>query len=201
MISWLKEWVTIIICNVVFITIVEILLPNNNIKKYCKFVLGLILISTLINPVIKAFTDKDLVTEIQNKEYLINENNIKFDIKQVKETDKEKIVQVFNEKLADSSKKFLNENFEGVSFKVDVKSKMDEKDNKIEIINVNILFYDNKAIKAIENVEINKSESNSNDSEKQLLKEKIVTALCEELKISRNKIIAKESKEVKDETN
>lgn len=200
MISWLKEWVTLIICNVIFITIVEILLPSNSLKKYCKFVLGLILISVLITPIIKAVSNKDLVKEIENKEYLIGDNSIKFDVSKVKENNKDKIVEVFNAKLATSCEKFLSDNFEGVNFKVTIKSSMDENQNNIQVSAVNINYYDKKAIKNVENIQINNYESNKNAA-KDLQKDKIVTALSEELKISRNKISAKESREVNDETN
>ncbi|MHC1682564.1 MAG: stage III sporulation protein AF [Clostridiaceae bacterium] len=200
MINWLKEWVTLIICNVMFITLVEMILPSNSLKKYCKFVLGLILISVLINPVIKAVTNKDLVTEIAQKDYLINDNAISFDASKVEVNDKDKIVEVFNEKLSDGCEKLLSEKFQDIGFKVTIKSTMDSS-NKIQISSVGVSYYDKKSIKTIEKIEINKNESESTTTEDQLLKEKIITALSDELKITRNKISAKESKEVNDETN
>ncbi|MGH4120030.1 stage III sporulation protein AF [Clostridium sp.] len=53
MIELLKIWVTNITIAVFFITAVEMILPDNNMKKYAKFVLGLILIVVIINPLMK----------------------------------------------------------------------------------------------------------------------------------------------------
>ena len=53
MIEVLKGWVTNITIAVFFITAVEMILPNNSMKKYAKFVLGLMLIVVIINPIIK----------------------------------------------------------------------------------------------------------------------------------------------------
>ena len=58
MIELLKVWVTNITIAIFFITAVEMILPDNNMKKYAKFVLGLMLIVVIINPIIKIF-DKD----------------------------------------------------------------------------------------------------------------------------------------------
>lgn len=53
MIETLRAWIVNISTVVLFITAVEMLLPDNSLKKYSKFVLGLILITVLINPLIK----------------------------------------------------------------------------------------------------------------------------------------------------
>lgn len=201
MISWLREWVTLIIYNVIFITVVEIILPDNSLKKYCKFVLGLILISVLINPVIKAVSNKDLVKEIESKEYLINDNYVKFDVNSLKDIDSNRVAEVFNEKLGESCEKFLTEKFPDVDFKVAVKSSMDKKENKVQISSVSVTYNNKKNIKSVENIKINNKENNDDNFAKDELKGKIITTLCEELKITRNKITAKESGEVNDERN
>ncbi|WML35311.1 stage III sporulation protein AF [Clostridium sp. OS1-26] len=55
MLQALREWLIGICTAVFFITAVEIILPDNSLKKYAKFVLGLILITVFINPLIKVF--------------------------------------------------------------------------------------------------------------------------------------------------
>ncbi|MCD3297735.1 stage III sporulation protein AF, partial [Clostridium botulinum] len=50
MIQSIRQWVISIATAIFFITAVEMILPNNSIKKYAKFVLGLILITVVINP-------------------------------------------------------------------------------------------------------------------------------------------------------
>ena len=58
MIEGLKVWVTNITIAIFFITAVEMILPDNSMRKYAKFVLGLMLIVVIINPIMKIF-DKD----------------------------------------------------------------------------------------------------------------------------------------------
>ncbi|MCM0650374.1 stage III sporulation protein AF [Clostridium swellfunianum] len=55
MIGELRSFIITICTAVIFITAVEMILPSNSFKKYAKFVLGLILITVLINPIIKIF--------------------------------------------------------------------------------------------------------------------------------------------------
>ena len=43
MIGELRNWIISICTAVIFITAVEMIMPNNSFKKYAKFVLGLIL--------------------------------------------------------------------------------------------------------------------------------------------------------------
>ena len=50
MIEGLKVWITSICTAIFFITAVEMILPDDSLKKYAKFVLGLILITVVISP-------------------------------------------------------------------------------------------------------------------------------------------------------
>ena len=48
----LKDWISDICVSILFMTAVELVLPENSIKKYSKFVLGLIFIVVVINHII-----------------------------------------------------------------------------------------------------------------------------------------------------
>ena len=67
MIQSLREWLTGICTAVFFIIAVEMILPENSMKKYCKFVLGLILITVFINPIIKVFNRDFNITSYTEK--------------------------------------------------------------------------------------------------------------------------------------
>lgn len=54
--EYLNNFVITLVATIIFMTAVEIIAPDNSMKKYIKFVLGLILISVMINPIIKFFT-------------------------------------------------------------------------------------------------------------------------------------------------
>ena len=53
MINFFSSWAKGIGVTVVIISIIEMLLPNNNSKKYIRMVLGIYLIFNIISPLIK----------------------------------------------------------------------------------------------------------------------------------------------------
>jgi stage III sporulation protein AF len=55
MITYLKSWITGVVVTVIFMVLVDMILPSNNFKKYAKLVTGLIVIITILTPVFKLF--------------------------------------------------------------------------------------------------------------------------------------------------
>lgn len=188
MVQWLKEWITLIVCNVLFITVVEYILPNNSIKKYCKFVLGLILIAVLMNPILKVFTNYDLITSIEGKEYIISEKAFEFDVKNVKSENRYRVKEVFNEKLKANCESFLNKNFNNKTFTVSVFSTIDEKSNKVLIEKLIASYKDKSKVKKINDINI----GNEDNTKKNEEDERISTYLSDELKLQKNKIEVQE---------
>ncbi|RKD34572.1 stage III sporulation protein AF [Thermohalobacter berrensis] len=65
MIHFLKNWVINIVTVVVFVTFIEILLPNSSMKRYINVIIGLTIIVVLVNPFIKLLTeDIDIEKEV-----------------------------------------------------------------------------------------------------------------------------------------
>ena len=58
MIDWFKAWSKEIIITVIIATIVEIILPNSNTKKYVKIASGLIIMYTVMYPIFGKLLDK-----------------------------------------------------------------------------------------------------------------------------------------------
>ncbi len=48
----LNKFVITLVTILIFITAVEMIAPDNSMKKYLKFVLGLILITVILNPIL-----------------------------------------------------------------------------------------------------------------------------------------------------
>lgn len=93
MINWLSDWAEAIIIAVIIGTIIEMLLPEENCKKYIKVVIGIYVMFTIVNPIITKISGKEItVSEIleldeyisqaeesiktQNEIEIENENNI-----------------------------------------------------------------------------------------------------------------------------
>lgn len=89
MINWITNWAEAIIIAVVIATIIEMILPEENCKKYIKVVIGVYILFTIISPVITKFTGKtvsvsdlidlskyvDEVKEKEKSQNLLAQNN------------------------------------------------------------------------------------------------------------------------------
>lgn len=58
--KFISSWVQGIIVAVVIATIIEMILPNGNSKKYIKIVIGVYIIFNIISPIINKFTGNEL---------------------------------------------------------------------------------------------------------------------------------------------
>lgn len=60
MIKFISSWAEQIILAVIVITILEMILPNGNSKKYIKTIMGVYILYTIISPAIKLVTGTDM---------------------------------------------------------------------------------------------------------------------------------------------
>lgn len=139
MISGLKDWVMSICTAIFFITAVEMIMPNNSMKKYSKFVLGLILITVVLNPIIKVF-DKNF-----NINGYVNEATKYFEEKQFQDDyDKYKnssinnTVEVFSDNLENLCVNKLEEKFPRDSYEVSAQVSYDPEKEKFIISEVRV---------------------------------------------------------------
>lgn len=59
MIEWFKAWSKEIVISVIIVTVIEMILPSNNMKKFVKVVMGLFIMYTILYPVIEVITDSN----------------------------------------------------------------------------------------------------------------------------------------------
>ena len=60
MISYISSWAQQVIICVILVTILEMILPNGNSKKYIKTIIGIYVLYVVISPGIKLFTGSDM---------------------------------------------------------------------------------------------------------------------------------------------
>lgn len=80
MINWLSDWAEAIIIAVIIGTIIEMLLPEGNCKKYIKVVIGIYVMFTIVNPIITKVSGKEITVSdiLELDEYISQaEENIK----------------------------------------------------------------------------------------------------------------------------
>lgn len=72
MINWISDWSQGIIISIIIGTIIEMILPEGNSKKYVKAIIGVYVLISIISPIVLKFTGKSLeVSDIINlNEYI-----------------------------------------------------------------------------------------------------------------------------------
>jgi stage III sporulation protein AF len=161
LIELLKVWVTNITIAIFFITAVEMILPDNSMKKYAKFVLGLMLIVVIINPIIKIF-DKDFdLYSYSNKatSYMESSTSDK-DIKKYKDINILNTTENFKKNLEKQCIINLEETYPENKYNADIEIAYDDKNQVFNINRVEIGIL-GKGVQSIENIEINTKSVNA----------------------------------------
>lgn len=143
MIESLRQWLIAICTAMFFITAIEMLLPDNSMKKYCRFALGLILITVFINPLVKVFNKDFDINSYTAKAIESFEENVKSekslkDFNEYKEKSKNDTIEAFENNLNSSCEKSLKEKYPDESYKVTVEADYDEESSTVCIKNVNV---------------------------------------------------------------
>ena len=186
MIEGLKVWVINITIAIFFITAVEMILPDNNMKKYAKFVLGLILIVVIISPIIKIFNKEFDFYSYSNKATSYMESSIVVtDMKKYKDINILNTTENFKVNLEKQCITNLEEAYPENQYNADIDITYDDKKAIFNINGIEIGIVD-KGVKSIKKIEINTKSVNA--SNRNILKgeqgDKIKKLLSSKFKIS-----------------
>lgn len=182
----LKIWIINICSTVLFITAVELILPNNTIKKYAKFVLGLILMTVVINPIFKV-ADKNkenLTWNIEKSEkYLVDFEKNK---KEYKNKNMDSTMENFKKNLQDKIMESLLTKYPEDKFEVGVL--LESNEEKFSIKGLEVKAYD-KNVNKVKKVELNGVKDDNTKSSLDTAKDKeIKTYLSSILNIEEKSI-------------
>jgi len=152
----LSTFIITLVTTLILMTAVELIAPDNSIKKYINFVLGLILISVMLTPIISFFSQGEIkiINEISKYEKdfattIKGDENGKVDTKRN---------EAFKKNLDKNCEKLLEEEFKGREFKSNISCNFDLENMKYSIDKVEIGVKDD-SIKKIPKIEINTSDS------------------------------------------
>lgn len=147
MIKFINSWAQGIILAVIIATIIEIILPEGNNKKYVKTVIGIYILFSIVYP---------LITSISNKSINLN-SIISNTSKEMKKYENNNLITIeTNSYIENTYKQKLDE---------DIKQKLKEKDYEVLELNLNIETKDEKKYGQINTVDI-KLTKNINEGEK-----------------------------------
>jgi len=155
MIEWISSWAQGIIVAVIVGTIIEMILPEGNNKKYIKTVIGIYILFTIVVPVINKFSKKPLEFNISKYEKYFEAST---EIEEVENNMNSNIERVYKLKVEeDVREKMKVKNYEVIKINVDLEFKDSTNYGKVNKINLNIKKNNgqNSTIKKVEKVEIN----------------------------------------------
>lgn len=186
--EFITSWVQGIIIAVIIGSIIEMLLPNGNSKKYIKVVIGVYIVFSIVSPVISKFTGNefklDSIIDINKYEDKISSYEI--DTKNLESTNNSNIKEVY----------ILN-------LKKDIKAKIEDKGYIVNSIQIEIENTQEYKVKNV-NMTISKRESKKkieaneiNEIEKVNIEVKIENSITEETD-QMIRITAKEINEIKE---
>lgn len=181
----INKFVITLVSTLILMSAVELISPDNSMKKYLKFVLGLILISVMLSPIIEFVNkgDKVITTLIKDYEKEFESINYSESIVNNKNIKEESLVKNINS----NCERILKERFIDIDFTCDAKCEIDYEKMTFDLEKIEIEIKDNK-VRKIEKIQIGEAKDNKENTEDDLQK-KIKDYLSEELKISRNRII------------
>lgn len=186
--EYLNEFVITLVATMIFMTAVDIIAPDNSIKKYIKFVLGLILISVMINPIIKFFTggEQEVVNTIKQYESMLYEGTT--DESENKISNQK--IESFKSNLNSNCDSLLKTEFSDKDFKSNVECTLDLESMTYNIDGLEVGVKDS-GIKVVDKIKINinKESEEAISSEEQIEdEEEIKKYLSETFKIPVEKI-------------
>lgn len=110
MIDWFRAWSKGIVIAVIIASLIEMILPDNNSKKYIKIIIGIFVVYTIVSPVINQFSKTKLedITKINNyietySKDVIEDNKVTF-------KSEDAIKQIYIQNLQSSIKSKLETN-------------------------------------------------------------------------------------------
>ncbi len=159
MIESLKEWIVNICSAVIFITAVEMILPDNDMKKYGKFVLGLILVLILLNPIIKLFNKASSVNNyLTETTALFSTEKFSDKLNTAQENSIETTKNIFKENLQKKCMELLLKKYPKDKFDVSIEISSDAGEKKYIIKSIEVNLSDS-TIKKVGKVQINKNDT------------------------------------------
>lgn len=171
MINFLSNWIEQIAVAVIIVSIFELLLPNGNLKKYIKVVLGIYVVFCIIAPFVNS-SDLYNVKDVDLEEYVQNTKKSETSVNQ--DTMDSRLQELYIEQLKNDIENKVKENGYKVS-KIDIDANLDSSSNNPGIHSIDLVLNENKEIGNIEKVEIGskKEEGVQNNENIEKLKEEL----------------------------
>lgn len=202
MIEFIKTWANQIIVAVIIATIIEMILPSGNNKKYIKIIIGIYVLFTIIQPIIVKITGESIDISSFNYEKYFDEDILETSSEDFENNNSKLIKQAYIDNIKEDIKsKIKQKGYEVINCSIDILDDENEDTyGTIQSINLKIKKQEKEVEKSsniieIENIDINISNntSNTNVIEKSDLSDdekiEIIEYLAEEYSVDGRNIV------------
>ena len=181
--EYLKSFVITLCVTLLFVSAVEMILPSGSIKKYVKYVVGLILMAVILNPIVQILNKGEdvFVSSIDKYVKAFESGNLEIETKNINSN------EIFIEKLEYSCIKVLKEKFKDLEFEIKIDANFDQKSAEINFNSIEVKYF-KKGINKIAKVSIELDKSKTKEDEEDKVANEIKLFLMDELKVSKEKI-------------
>lgn len=178
MINAMSTWAKSIILAVIVSTIIQMILPEGNNKKYIKTVIGLYILFTIISPIISKISGGNSMIDVSKYE------------------------NYFNVETTTASANVIDKNLDNTyisSIKSDIKNRMKQKGYKVNNIDANIELKNEEAYGTINSLKISleRLEENSNNSNIQAVNKIEIKISNNTNEVKQNNLTSMEKQEIK----
>ncbi|MEG1256342.1 stage III sporulation protein AF [Clostridium sp.] len=154
MIEALGNWIITICVAVFFTTAVQMILPDGSLKKYCNFVLGLIVFAVILSPIVKIFnSDLQINKLIEDSASYVFNNTEEKSYEDYRNANINSTLETFKKNLENKCVTDLERNFKGDKYKATVKVSYDSESSLFVIESVEIGINDG-AVERIKKIKI-----------------------------------------------
>ncbi len=178
MINAMSSWAKSIILAVIVSTIIQMILPEGNNKKYIKTVIGLYILFTIISPIISKISGGNSTIDVSKYENYFNV-----------------------ESTTTASANVIDKNLDNTytsSIKADIKNRMKQKGYKVNSIDANIELKNEESYGTINSLKINLEREESNNNSNIQAVNKIEIKISNNTKeVKQNNLTSMEKQEIK----
>ena len=146
MIQFISSWAEQIIIAVVIATIIEMIIPKGNNKKYIKVIIGIYILFTIVAPVIQKFTRKEISVDMDYEKYFNTTKEYETMSNAISSVNNKSIEEIYIQNL-----------------KNDIKSKIEEKGYVATNIQIDVNLQDNASYGNINKITMQLKEKEKED--------------------------------------
>ncbi|MBF8982656.1 stage III sporulation protein AF [Lutibacter sp. B2] len=190
MFDFLKDWIKNIVILIIFITMLELLLPNSSMKKYVNMVVGLLLIIVILNPLVLIVNKNiDIENEVFKTSVEIDKNAVVLTHSNLEKTQENQMIQVYKRKIEQHIKERVLHNnpvdVKNVYMEIDEDQTSDNFGNiqnlKIELSPNVEKKSDNENLQPVSQILVDIKSNKENDTEHEQIDEQIVNQIREDM--------------------